>query len=219
MRALTRAALASSPPQTQALKNLGLDITRATLEEGDEKLGKVGRNKFYITDAKARPRRRPSPSAPLSRPPQTSDKIVLSERLEEIRSTIIQNMLTYHPESREVLAAGRRAGAVAEPTLGARTVAAIPTTIELKADKTGSRSALHLVTTDRPGLLVDVVRVLKDCSLNVISANINTVGLAAEDTFYVSYKGKALNPSMEQLITNALQYYLTMAEIGMEESY
>ena len=40
--------------------------------------------------------------------PQTSDKIVLSERLEEIRSTIIQNMLTYHPESREVLAAGRR---------------------------------------------------------------------------------------------------------------
>jgi hypothetical protein len=35
----------------------------------------------------------------------------------------------------------------------------------------------------------------------------------AEDTFYVTYKGAALSKNMEQLIINALQYYLMMAEI------
>ena len=72
-------------------------------------------------------------------------------------------------------------------------------------------------------------------------------GLAAQDTFYVTYRGKALNPSMvrpasrvllrvcacvlialrsfarsceqEQLVSNALQYYLTMAELEKDESY
>ncbi len=106
---------------------------------------------------------------------QTSDKIVLSERLEEIRATIINNMLTYHPESRESLAAGRRPSSGSDKALGARAPSTIETTIAIKSDASGARSALKLKTTDRPGLLVDIVRVLKDCSLNVISANINTV--------------------------------------------
>ena len=77
------------PSQIQSLKNLGLDITRADIGvEGRS----AGKNRFFVTDAK------------------TSDKIVLSERLEEIRATIIQNMLMYHPESRDSLAAGRRPG-------------------------------------------------------------------------------------------------------------
>ena len=151
---------------------------------------------------------------------QTSDKIVLSERLEEIRATIINNMLTYHPESREVLAAGRKSSDKGDgKVLGTRPPTAIPTSIKIVPSASGSRSALELKTTDRPGLLVDIVRVLKDCSLNVVSASINTVGLAAQDTFYVTYRGKALNSSMEQLVINALQYYLTMAELEKDESY
>jgi len=185
----------------QALKNLGLNITRATLEDGCATTGKAGVNRFYVTDAK------------------TSDKIVLSERLEEIRGTIINNMLQYHPESRDVLAAGRRAGAVTERVLGARTPSAVPTIITVSPDRTGSRSALVVRTVDRPGLLVDIVRTLKDCSLNVVSANVATVGLQAEDTFYVTYQGAALSKNMEQLTINALQYFLMIAEVEKEESY
>ena len=125
---------------------------------------------------------------------------MLSERLEEIRAVIINNMLTYHPESRDSLAAGRRPSSGAEKVLGTRVQSLIPTTISIKSDASGARSALKLLTTDRPGLLVDVVKVLKDCSLNVVSANINTKGLAAEDTFFITYQGKALNAHMVRML-------------------
>lgn len=74
-------------------------------------------------------------------------------------------------------------------------------------------------TTDRPGLLVDIVSVLKDCSLNVVSANVDTVGMKAMDTFFVTHRGAALSGPMVELVTNALTYYLTMAEIEANESY
>ena len=101
---------------------------------------------------------------------------MLSERLEEIRGTIINNMLTYHPESRDALAAGRKPSSNdAAAVLGTRKPSAIPTAIRISPHGGGARSALEITTTDRPGLLVDIVRVLKDCSLNVLSASINTV--------------------------------------------
>jgi UTP:GlnB (protein PII) uridylyltransferase len=187
-----------SPQQIQSLKNLGLDIARADIGEESRSAGK---NRFFVTDAK------------------TSDKIVLSERLEEIRATIIQNMLMYHPESRDSLAAGRRPGSGADQQLGARPKPNIETRITIGADPSGSRTCMQVVTTDRPGLLVDIVKTLKDCSLNVISANVNTKGLAAEDTFYLTHRGKALSKNMDTLVVNALQYYLSMAELEKDESY
>jgi UTP:GlnB (protein PII) uridylyltransferase len=39
-----------------------------------------------------------------------------------------------------------------------------------------SRSKVTVTTTDRPGLLMDIVKNLKDLSLNVVSAEIDTVG-------------------------------------------
>lgn len=62
-------------PQITALKNLGLNISRAKLESGKKA------NVFYITDA------------------TTSEKITRSAQIEEIRMTIISNMLYYHPVS------------------------------------------------------------------------------------------------------------------------
>lgn len=48
---------------------------------------------------------------------------------------------------------------------------------------------------------------------------VDTEGVAAKDTFYVTYHGEPLGPSMTQLVTNALQYYLSLYEVEKEESY
>jgi hypothetical protein len=61
--------------QVTALKNLNLNIRKAALVSP----GKA--STFYITDA------------------DTSEKVLKSARLEEIRMTIINNMLFYHPVS------------------------------------------------------------------------------------------------------------------------
>jgi hypothetical protein len=68
------------PPHTHtqqitALKNLNLNIRKAALAPGSKA------STFYITDA------------------DTSEKVLKSARLEEIRMTIINNMLYYHPVS------------------------------------------------------------------------------------------------------------------------
>lgn len=61
--------------QITALKNLNLNIRKAALAPGSKA------STFYITDA------------------DTSEKILKSARLEEIRMTIINNMLHFHPVS------------------------------------------------------------------------------------------------------------------------
>ena len=48
---------------------------------------------------------------------------------------------------------------------------------------------------------------------------VDTEGPVAKDEFYVTYHGEPLNPSMATLVTNALQYYLQLAEVEREESY
>lgn len=58
-----------------ALKNLGLNIRKAALKPGSKA------STLYITDA------------------TTSEKILKSSRIEEIRMCIINNMLYYHPVS------------------------------------------------------------------------------------------------------------------------
>lgn len=48
---------------------------------------------------------------------------------------------------------------------------------------------------------------------------VDTEGAVAKDEFYVTYHGEPLNTSMATLVTNALQYYLQLAEVEREESY
>lgn len=73
------------------------------------------------------------------------------------------------------------------------------------ANKT--QCATTTITPDKhsPGLLVDVVSVLKDINVNVVSAEIDTVGGRAEDELFVTYHGEPLSGPMVQLVTNALQ--------------
>lgn len=185
-----------------ALKNLGLNIRRAKI---DQSATQKNRNTFYITDA------------------LTSEKILKSARLEEIRMTIISNMLQYHPESAENLAAGQSTSVFpqrdATNPLGLKMRSVVPTTIEVVEHEGGSCSVLKLITRDRPGLLVDIVSVLKDINVNVVSAEIDTEGIEVKDQFFITYHGEPLNAPMVQLVTNALQYYLSLAEVEKEESY
>lgn len=183
-----------------SLKNLGLNIRRARVDTTDNK----SKNVFYITDA------------------VTSEKVLKSARIEEIRMTIINNLLQYHPESSASLVAGKSVGVssrdATEP-LGPSHRAVVQTTIEVREAPNGSGSSLLISTRDRPGLLVDIVGVLKDININVVSAEIETIGSLAKDEFFVTYHGEPLNPPMVQLVGNALQYYLSLNEVEKEESY
>ena len=73
--------------QVRSLKNLQLNIRRAKIRPGDT--GR--RHKFYVTDA------------------HSAEKITKSARLEEIRMSILQNLLYYHPESATELGFGPKA--------------------------------------------------------------------------------------------------------------
>lgn len=190
---------------TAALRNLGLNIRRAKLAAAPG-----APNKFYITDA------------------ATSEKIVKSSRLEEIRMTILSNLVKYHPEATGELAFGDGSGAGAAidaasfdalHPLASKVPRATRTRVSVEEDPTGSHSILRVETTDRPGLLTSIVSVLKDVSVNVVSAEVDTEGRIARDEFYVTYHGDPLNASMTTLVVNALQYYLSQAESAIDESY
>eukprot|EP01025_Chloroclados_australasicus_P017130 TRINITY_DN1871_c3_g1_i1.p1 TRINITY_DN1871_c3_g1~~TRINITY_DN1871_c3_g1_i1.p1 ORF type:complete len:314 (+),score=23.46 TRINITY_DN1871_c3_g1_i1:106-942(+) len=185
-----------------ALRNLGLNIIRAKIEQGDV----YSKNKFYITDS------------------HTSEKVVKSDKIEEIRLTILNNLLYFHPESQQSMAWGgsrprKPARRDLTAPLGAEKHVEVKTTIKVENHTSGSYSELFITTIDRPGLLVDIVRVLKDCNVNVVSAEVDTFGAEARDEFYITYHGEALPSPVVELITNALQYYLSMAEVEKEESY
>jgi hypothetical protein len=178
---------------------------------------------------------------PLSKPPKkqklrNSIQVIKSSRIEEIRVTILQNLIQYHPESACALAwgdgggdaredasglhvAGGRDGHDALAPLGTRGPRAVRTRVVLSEDPTGSHSELYIETTDRPGLLTAIVGVLKDLSVNVVSAEVDTEGAVAKDTFFVTYRGEPLNSSMCTLAQNALQYYLSQSESANDESY
>ena len=111
--------------------------------------------------------------------------------IEEIRLTILNNLLQFHPESAEELAWGPK---VRKPStfdstapLGlANRSHVVDTYIDVTENAAGTFTVINLRTTDRPGLLVDIVRVLKDINVNVVSAEVDTEGKQAVDTFYVT---------------------------------
>ena len=52
-----------------------------------------------------------------------------------------------------------------------------------------------------------------------VMLQVDTEGPMAIDQFYVTYHGEPLASPMVQLLTNAMQYYLSLAEVEREESY
>lgn len=178
----------------KALTDLGLNVVRAQVSTTDS----VGRNRFVITRS------------------DTGQKVEDPDMLEAIRLTVIGNLLQYHPESSERLALAAIKGS--KPPK--KDIGEISTIVRVDAiPGDNARSVLTIETADRPGLIMDMVKVLVDMSVAVESAEIDTEGLVAKDQFYVSYHGEPLNASMREVVVNTLRYYLTKPEIESEDSY
>ncbi|CAK9199355.1 unnamed protein product [Sphagnum troendelagicum] len=185
----------------KALKDLGLNVVRGVVTTEGPNLRK---KKFLVTRM------------------DNNKKVENPELLELIRLTIIRNLLEYHPESSEQLALGEAFG-IKPPAK--KLDVDVATHISVSRD--GSRrlsalkSLLYLLsveTADRPGLLLEIMRVISDSSVYVDSAEIDTQGLVAKDKFWVTYHGEALSPSLEEVLTNSLRYYLRRPETE-EDSY
>nr|ACN25920.1 unknown [Zea mays] len=165
-----------------ALKNLGLNVVKASVC-----LDSTGKHiKFAITRA------------------FTGRKIDDPELLEAVRLTIINNMIQYHPESSSQLAMGATFGPEA-PT--EEVDVDIATHIDIYDDGP-ERSLLVVETADRPGLLVDLVKIISDISINVQSGEFDTEGLLAKAKFHVSYRGRTLTEALQQVLCNSLRYFL-----------
>lgn len=174
----------------KALKDLGLDVVKGTVSTGDS----VIQTRFFIT--------------------RMGRKVEDPDMLERIRLTIINNLLKYHPECSEKLAMGEAFG-IKPPEK--KLDMDIATHILVKEDGP-KKSLLCIETADRPGLLLEVVKILSDINVDVESAEIDTEGLTAKDKFHVSYRGAALNDSLSQVLVNCLRYYLRRPETD-EDSY
>ncbi|CAI9773669.1 unnamed protein product [Fraxinus pennsylvanica] len=125
----------------------------------------------------------------------TGRKVDKPELLKAIRLTIINNLLQYHPESSAQLTMGAAFG-VMPPN---QTVDVdMETCISIKDDGP-ERSLLYVETADRPGLLVDLLKIITDINVAVESGEFNTEGLLAKSKFHVSYKGKAVGKPLQQL--------------------
>ncbi|KAL2548981.1 ACT domain-containing protein ACR12 [Forsythia ovata] len=176
----------------RALKDLGLDVLKGTVTTENS----VTQTKFFITGL------------------SNGRKVEDPDLLERIRLTIINNLLKYHPESSERLAMGEAFGIKApEKKLDVD----IATHIHVKDDGP-KRSLLYIETADRPGLLLEIIKIMADVNINVESAEIDTEGLVAKDKFHVSYRGAALNSSLSQVLINCLRYYLRRPEAD-DDSY
>ncbi|XP_042472923.1 ACT domain-containing protein ACR12-like [Zingiber officinale] len=174
----------------RSLKDLGLDVTKGTVTTEDS----VVKTKFLIM--------------------RDGRKVEDPAMLEKIRLSIINNLLKYHPESSENLAMGEVFGIKAPDK---KLDVDVATEIFLQDDGP-KRSLLYIETADRPGLLLEIVKIITDINVDVESAEIDTEGLVAKDKFHVSYRGAALNNSLSQVLTNCLRYYLRRPETE-EESY
>jgi [protein-PII] uridylyltransferase len=86
----------------------------------------------------------------------------------------------------------------------------IPTMVSFAKDEKNNRTVMELVAGDRPGLLSEVGKVLRDKHVSIHTAKIATLGERAEDVFYVTdQQGRPLDQEfceeLKQALTTALE--------------
>ena len=84
------------------------------------------------------------------------------------------------------------------------------TQIEFTADPHNDRTALELITGDRPGLLAQVGYAFAHCGVRLQNAKIATMGERAEDVFFLTdRKNHALSEATQQCLRDQLRRVLT----------
>jgi [protein-PII] uridylyltransferase len=80
-----------------------------------------------------------------------------------------------------------------------------PTRVSFTEDEPNERTAVEIVTADRPGLLAKIGQAFKDCGVQLQNAKIATIGARAEDIFFVTDKDhKPLRESQQQALQEDL---------------
>jgi len=107
---------------------------------------------------------------------QTGEVIIDPARLEQIRSRVIHALTT---ETSERTMARRRVPRQAR-------MFQTETNVFFYQDAANRRTVMELVASDRPGLLSEVGRVLRDHEIAIQTAKVLTIGERAEDVFYIT---------------------------------
>jgi len=80
-----------------------------------------------------------------------------------------------------------------------------PTRVRFTLDETNGRSVMELITSDRPGLLSQVGKVMMDNMALIQTAKIMTIGERAEDAFYItSESGGPLDEAAQAKLQEAI---------------
>lgn len=88
----------------------------------------------------------------------------------------------------------------------------IPTLVSFASDEKNNRTVMELVAGDRPGLLSEVGRVLRDRQVVIHTAKIVTLGERAEDVFYITdHSGRPLTAEFCDDLRKALTTALDLA--------
>jgi len=98
-----------------------------------------------------------------------------SYRIEEI-SRVLSHLLA-HPEAAPRQSARRMARQLKHFP--------IPTQVLFQNDSHNTRTVMEVVTSDRPGLLLQIARALAHCEVRLQNAKIATFGARAEDIFFI----------------------------------
>lgn len=68
-----------------------------------------------------------------------------------------------------------------------------PTEVHMDTDSAGERTAMEIITPDRPGLLARIGRVFRDHNIHLKNAKITTLGERVEDVFFITdAEGRAI---------------------------
>jgi len=88
----------------------------------------------------------------------------------------------------------------------------IPTLVSFARDERSNRTVIEIVAGDRPGLLSEVGKVLREQQVAIHTAKIVTLGERAEDVFYVTDRqGQPLEPASCDALKKALTSALDQA--------
>ncbi|HET6724901.1 MAG TPA: [protein-PII] uridylyltransferase, partial [Gammaproteobacteria bacterium] len=79
-----------------------------------------------------------------------------------------------------------------------------PTVVAFTADERNRRTVMEITAGDRPGLLSEIGRVLEQQQIHLQNAKVTTVGERAEDVFFITGSGEALDDDAEQQLRSTL---------------